>query len=98
MAARFVPNFPDYEAYLGLARYRADVQRGGDVADVARRERSIAEKALFGRRPWPRAQLALGLLCAADDDGNAARWHLREALECDPNLASASAVLQRMGG
>jgi hypothetical protein len=95
-ACRWHPGHPDYEVSLAWARYRADVQADKPKDEVARRERAAAERALLGRRPWPRALTALGLLCVADNDPDAARWHLREALAIDPNLPAARRVLQRL--
>jgi hypothetical protein len=95
-ACRLHPGHPDCEASLAYARYRADVQGGQDRAAVAHRERAVARAALAGRRPWPQALVALGLLAAADEDPDAARWHLHEALRCDPNLPAARQILQRL--
>lgn len=95
-AARKLPDHPDYEAYLAWARYRADVQRGADKDATAARERDAALAACAGRQPRPRASLALGLLCAAAGDADAARWHLAEALALDPELAHARQLLDRM--
>ncbi len=96
-AARNHSHHPEIEAGLAWARYRADVTKGGDRQEIASRERSIAEKALLGRRPWPRALLALGMLCAADNDPGAARWYLYEALLADPDLPAAKKLLARLG-
>src|SRR5204863_9938325 len=74
-AARAHADHPDYEASLAWARYRAEASRGARE-DAAREERRNAEVALAGRRPWPRALVALALLCAAAEDADAARWHL----------------------
>lgn len=95
-AARNHPGHPEYEANLAWARYRV---AGPDVdrAAVARRERAAAEAAYWGTRPWPRAMLALALLCAADGDPDTARWHLQEALAIDPNLPAAQQLLARLG-
>ena len=95
-ACRHHPHHPDYEATLAYARYRADVQGGKDRVEVAKRERLNAKQSLAGRRPWPHALVALGLLCAAEDDADAARWHLREALIVNPNLPVAQQLLQRL--
>lgn len=98
-ACRLHPQHPDYEASLAWARFRADSSKNSDDrAAIATRERAIAEHSLAGHRPWPRALLALGLLCVAEGDADAARWHLHEALECDPNLPAAKQLLQRIGG
>lgn len=96
-AARVHPDHPDYEASLAWARYRAEVTRGKDKLETARRERANAEAVTYGRRPWPRALVALALLCAASEDAEAAHWHLREALECDPSSPTAKALLARLG-
>ena len=96
-AARAHPDHPDYEASLAWARYRAELARGTPKEQIARTERRAAEQALAGRRPWPRALVALALLCAADEDPDAARWHLKEALACDPSLPVAKQLLARLG-
>ena len=96
-AARAHGDHPDYEASLAWARFRADMERGNPRAEAARRERRAAEECMAGRRPWPRGLLALALLCAADSDSDAARWHLHEALTCDPNLPAARQLLARLG-
>jgi hypothetical protein len=96
-AARAHADHPDYEASLAWARYRADAARGKPKDQIALAERRAAENALAGRRPWPRALVALALLCAADEDPDAARWHLKEALACDPNLPVAKQLLSRLG-
>jgi len=96
-AARAHADHPDYEASLAWARYRADLARGKPKEQIAPAERRLAEQALAGRRPWPRALVALALLCAADEDPDAARWHLMEALACDPNLPVAKQLLARLG-
>ncbi len=96
-AARNHPGHPEYEANLAWARYRVDAARdGADREAVARRERTNAEATMFGTRPWPRANLALALLCAADGDPDSARWHLQEALVIDPNLPAAQQMLNRL--
>ncbi len=95
-ACRLHQQHPEYEASLCWARYRADVSSGKDRATVAKRERETAERAMAGCRPWPRALLALGLLCVADGDAEAARWHLREALAVDPNMPAAKQILARL--
>jgi|GEM_PF-1433132 len=97
-AARRNPALSDYEVYLAWARFRADVQRGADRDETARRERAVAEESLAGRMPRPRALLALGLLCNATGDPVSARWYLREALAGDPNLTTAKQILARIGG
>jgi hypothetical protein len=95
-AARAHGDHPDYEASLAWARYRAELARGTAREQAAAREREAAESALAGRRPWPRALVALALLCVADGDPESARWHLREALACDPNLPAARQFLARL--
>lgn len=95
-AARFHPSHPVYETSLAWARYRADVTRGGDRNEIAVRERQIAELALMGRRVWPQALVALGLLCVASGDAESARWHLKEALNCDPNLPAATQLMAKL--
>lgn len=96
-AARAQPDHPDYEVTLAWARYRADVARGQPKAEAATREHRLAETMLVGRRPWPRALVALGLLAAAAGDNEAARWHLHEALTVDPSSPAARQILQRLG-
>lgn len=97
-AARNHPGHPDYEANLSWARYRTAAGRDeAERAEVARRERGNAEAAYWGCRPWPRAMLALALLCAADSDPDTARWHLQEALAIDPNMPAAQQLLSRLG-
>jgi len=96
-AARAHADHPDFEASLALARFRAELARGKPREEVAPHERRIAEQAIMGRRPWPRALIALALLCTADGDPDAARWHLGEALTCDPNLPVARQLLARLG-
>jgi hypothetical protein len=96
-AARAHPDHPDYEASLAWARTRAELARGKPKEQTVAVERKNAEAALAGRRPWPRALVALALLCAADEDPDAARWHLKEALACDPNLPVARQLLARLG-
>jgi hypothetical protein len=96
-ACRHHPEHPEYEANLAWARYRVQVSSGRDRAEAARVERRRVDELLAGRRVWPRAMLAQALLCAADGDPDAARWHLREALAVDPNLPAAQQLLQRLG-
>lgn len=95
-ACRNHPDHPVYEAYLCWARFRAGVDKDGDRAELARKERGIAEEFLFGRRPWPNALVALALLCAADGSQERARYHLREALAINPNLPVAKQLLGRL--
>jgi hypothetical protein len=97
-AARTWPDYPDYEVSLCWARFRAEIQRGKDRDELVKKERAQAEAALVGRRPWPRALVALALLCAADGEPDAAKWHLSEALAIDPRLAAARSLLARLGG
>jgi hypothetical protein len=96
LACRLHPGHPELETSLAWSRYRADVHGGKDRAETARRERAIADGWNLGHRPWPRALVALGLLCAADGDPDSARWHLHEALEADPTHATARQLLQRL--
>jgi hypothetical protein len=98
MACREHPDHPDYEASLAWARHRAALVRGEDREASARVEREAAYEALRGRRPWPRGLVALGLLCMADGDPDAARWHLHEALRCDPEQPAARQILRRLKG
>jgi hypothetical protein len=96
-AARNHPGQPEYEANLAWARFRVAIGReDADRAALARRERATAEAAMWGTRPWPRANVALALLCAADSDAESARWHLSEALSVDPNLPAAQQLMQRL--
>lgn len=97
-AARNHPGHPEYEAGLAWARYRVEVAGGRDQAEIARRERGVAERATLGMRPWPRALLALALLCVADRDPDSARWYLREALAVDPGSPAARQLMARLGG
>ena len=96
-ACRHHPGHPEYEVHLCWARYRVEVAAGKDKAALARSERAKAKAALAGTRPWPRAQVALALLCAADGDIEAARWHVGEALAVDPSLPAAQQLYQRLG-
>jgi hypothetical protein len=95
-ACRQHPGHPEYEASLAWARYRVQVTAGKDQAETARTERRTVEALVSGTRSWPRALLALALLCAADEDREAARFHLREALDADPQLAAAHQLLARL--
>lgn len=97
-AARHQPGHPDYETGLAWARYRVEVIGGADAAVAARREREIATRAVLGTRPWPRALVALALLCIADRDADSARWHLREVLAIDPSSPAARQLMTRLGG
>jgi hypothetical protein len=97
-AARNHPGHPEYEVNLSWARYRVAAGRDPDSrATAARRERAAAEALMWGTRPWPRAMVALALLCASDGDPDTARWHLTEALSIDPNLPAAHNLLARLG-
>ena len=96
-ACRNHPGHPDYEANLGWARFRVQVASGKDQREAAMGERLTVEEHLAGRRPWPRALVALALLCAAGGDADAARWHLHIALQIDPNVPAAAQLAQRLG-
>jgi DNA-binding response OmpR family regulator len=96
-AARRQPEEPDYEAFAAWARYLAETARGNASVEGAQRERQLAEGAMLGRRPRPRALFAIGLLCEAAGDLEAAREAMREALACDPRLAPAQKALARLG-
>ena len=96
-ACRFHPGHPDYEANLAWARFRVQVAAGKDQREAAMGERLTVEEHLAGRRPWPRALVALALLCAAGGDADAARWHLHIALQIDPNVPAAAQLAQRLG-
>lgn len=96
-AARRLPDEPDYEVYAAWARCCAERARGQDVPAAAAREYAVAERALAGRRPRPRALFALGLLAESAGDVAAARQHLTEALACDPRLTPARQLLARLG-
>ena len=97
MACRHHPGHPEYEANLSWARFRVQVAVGKDQRDAANAERAAVEECLAGRKPWPRALVALALLCAGASDGDAARWHLHTALSFDPKLPAALALAQRLG-
>ena len=96
-ACRLHPGHPDYEANLAWARFRVQVAAGKDQRESAMAERLSVEEHLAGRRPWPRALVALALLCAAGGDADAARWHLHIALQIDPNVPAAAQLAQRLG-
>jgi hypothetical protein len=96
-ACRNHPGHPDYEANLAWARFRVQVASGKDQREAALGERLTVEDHLAGRRPWPRALVALALLCAAGGDAEAARWHLHIALQIDPNVPAAAQLAQRLG-
>jgi len=96
-ACRQHPGHPDYEANLAWVRFRVQVAAGKDQREWAAAERKEVERHLLGRRPWPRALVALALLCAAGGDADAARWHLHIALQIDPNVPAAAQLAQRLG-
>ena len=96
-ACRQPPGHPEYEANLSWARFRIQVAAGKDQREAATAERATVEECLAGRKPWPRALVALALLCAGAGDGDAARWHLHTALAIDPKLPAALALAQRLG-
>jgi hypothetical protein len=96
-ACRNHPGHPDYEANLAWARFRVQVAAGKDQREQAVAERAAVEEHLIGRRPWPRALVALALLCAAGGDADAARWHLHIALQIDPSVPAAAQLAQRLG-
>lgn len=95
-ACRTQPGHPEHEATLSWARYRVQVAAGGDRDVLARRERKALDAMLTGIRPWPRALVALALLCAAEGDVDAARWHLSQALVVDPAMPAAIQLQQRL--
>ncbi len=97
VAARCHPGHPDYEVSLAWARYRVEVAAGRGQPEVAGRERVIAEAAITGVRPWPRALVTVALLCTAEADPDSARWYLREALAIDPSSTAARTLLARLG-
>ena len=97
MACRQFAGHPDYEANLAWARYRVQVASGRDRIEAAAAERRTIEALLLGCRPWPRALVALALLCAAGGDADSARWHLHTALTVDPNVPAAAQLAQRLG-
>ena len=96
-ACRLHPGHPDYEANLAWARFRVEVARGGDKIACAEKERSHVEQLLYGRRPWPRALVALALLCAVVGDAESSRWYLSQALVVEPQMPAALQLLQRLG-
>jgi hypothetical protein len=97
LAARHHPGHPDYEANLAWVRHRVQTASGKDVLESAHEERRIVEGFLTGRRPWPRALVALALLCVAGNDAEAARWHLRTSLAVDPTAPAAVQLAKRLG-
>ena len=80
-----------------MIRYRVQVASGRDRAEVAAAERKTIEAMLMGCRPWPRALVALALICAAGGDSDSARWHLHGALTVDPTLPAAVQLAKRLG-
>jgi hypothetical protein len=96
-ACRHFPGHPEYEAYLAWARYRVQTASGRDRAEAAAAERRTIESLLLGCKPWPRALLALALICAAGGDPDSARWHLHGALTVDPTLPAAVQLAKRLG-
>jgi hypothetical protein len=96
-ACRLFPGHPEYEASLAWARYRVQVASGRDQREAALTERRVVDDLLLGRRPWPRALVALALLCAAAGDIDSARWHLHAALTIDPNVPAAAQLARRLG-
>ncbi len=96
-ACRLHPGHPDYEANLAWARFRLEVARGGDKLTCAEKERNHVEQLLYGRRPWPRALVALALLCAVVGDAESSRWYLSQALAVEPQMPAALQLLQRLG-
>jgi len=96
-ACRHHPGHPEYEANLAWARFRVQVASGRDQVEAATAERALLEDLLLGRRVWPKALVALALLCASAGDADAARWHLFVALRADPTLPAAQQLAQRLG-
>jgi hypothetical protein len=97
MACRHHPGHPDYEATLAWVRFRVQIAAGKDPHETALAGRHDVESHLLGCRPWPRALVALALLCAAGGDAEAARWHLHISLQLDPNAPAARQLAQRLG-
>lgn len=97
MACRHHGGHPEYEAHLAWARLRVQVASGRDQREAAAAERRNVENILLGCRPWPKALVALALLCASQGDADSARWHLHVALTLDPNVAHGSQLAQRLG-
>jgi hypothetical protein len=96
-ACRNHPGHPEYEATLAWVRFRVQIDAGKEPRATAAAERAKVEPMLRGVRPWPRARVALALLCAASGDPDAARWHLRVALSIDPEVAGGAALAKRLG-
>ena len=86
-----------FRLLLAWARYRVQVASGRDRDEAALAERRTVENLLLGCKPWPRALVALALLCAAGGDTDSARWHLHTALTIDPTVPAAAALAQRLG-
>ncbi|MGE0551666.1 MAG: hypothetical protein AB7O24_32425 [Kofleriaceae bacterium] len=97
IACRQFPGHPEYEANFAWARYRVQVASGRDRIEAAVAERKTIEDLLVGCKPWPRALVALALLCAAGGDADSARWHLHTALTVDPSVPAAAQLAQRLG-
>ena len=97
LACRHHPGHPDYEANLAWARLRVQVASGRDQREAAEAERRAIDELMVGRRPWPRALVALALLDVAAGDPDAARWHLHVALAVDPSVPAAAQLAQRLG-
>ncbi|MBL0219279.1 MAG: J domain-containing protein [Myxococcales bacterium] len=97
VACRKFPGQPEYEANFAWARYRVQVASGRDRVEAAVAERQAVEDLMMGCRPWPKALVALSLLCAASGDADAARWHLHIALQTDPTVPAAAQLAQRLG-
>ena len=96
-ACRHHPGHPDYESNLAWARFRVQVASGKDQREAAVAERKLVEQLMQGCRPWPRALVALAMLCAAAGDPESARWHIHIALTFDPKLPAAVTLAQRLG-
>ena len=96
-ACRHFPGHPEYEANLAWVRYRVQVASGRDRVEAAVAERKMIEELMLGCRVWPKALVALALLCAAAGDADSARWHLHSALVADPTLPAAQQLAQRLG-
>jgi hypothetical protein len=95
-ACRAQPGHPEYEAALAWARFRVKAEAGHPAEALARQERAALQELLTGIRAWPRALLALAMLCAADGDVAAARWHVEQALEVEPGLPGALQLRRRL--
>jgi hypothetical protein len=97
-ACRSHPGHPDYEANLAWTRFRVQVASGADKDGCADKERAHVEQLLLGCRPWPRALVALALLCAVRGDSEAARWYLSQALTVEPEMPAARQLMRRISG